>query len=168
MGEGESRHCRRGERRRYRRGSASIIGGASTGDAGGGDSKRDRRPPPPRPLLPPPLTPPQSLPLQRMLHATFIRRQRLRRTQHHVRPHIRIFSNHHHYRPPYRRRRHRYTRVGYAGRRPKKQGYVPEETQSTTDEPVGGGTGHCRRRREMIGGVKQVSVRWVRWMRKAT
>ena len=44
----------------------------------------------------------------------------------------------------------------------KKQGYVPEETRSTMDEPVGGGRGHCRRRRETIGGSKQASVRWVR------
>ena len=28
--------------------------------------------------------------------------------------------------------------------------------------------GHCRRRREMIGGVKPATARWVRWVRKAT
>ena len=50
----------------------------------------------------------------------------------------------------------------------KKQRYFQKEKQSTMDEPVGGGRGHCRRRRETIGGAKQASAWWVRLVRKAT
>ena len=77
-----------------------------------------------------------------MLHAAFTRGQRLRWTQpphapHHLHP--RIFSNHlrHHHRP-YRCRLHRYTRGRSGERRPKKrEGHVPEETPSVTEESVG-------------------------------
>ena len=35
-------------------------------------------------------------------------------------------------------------------------------TPSVTGEAVGGGRGHCRQWREMMGGVKPVTTRWVR------
>ena len=42
-GQGKSKRCRRGERRRYRGGAQALPEGASTVVSAGDDGKRDRR-----------------------------------------------------------------------------------------------------------------------------